>query len=106
VAVTRIASSRFTLFVATENEGRRVPSVARYVTEHGGRRIEVEFRWTGKCKLFVDSREVDSGSVFVGTFKLQDTTPGSNIAANVDVSGPRARVTLLAGGEQIRIPKA
>jgi hypothetical protein len=81
--------------------------MARYVTEHEGRRIAVELvRFTGKCKLVVDNREVDSGYVFLTTFKLQDTTPGSSIAANVDVHALRARVTLLAGGEQIRIPKA
>ncbi len=63
-------------------------------------------RLTGTCKLVVDGREVDSGSAFLGTVKLLDTTPGSHVAVNVDVSGLRVRVTLLAGGEQIRIPKA
>jgi hypothetical protein len=81
--------------------------MARYVTEHAGRRLAVEFgRFTGKCKLVVDGREVDSGSAFLGTLKLLDTTPGSNIAVNVDVSALRVHVTLLAGGQQIRIPKA
>ena len=63
-------------------------------------------RFTGKCKLVVDGREVDSGSAFLATLKLLDTTPGSNIAVKVDVSALRVRVTLLAGGEQLRIPKA
>ncbi len=81
--------------------------MARYVTEHAGRRIAVEYgRFTGKSRLVVDGREVDSGSAFLGTLKLLDTTPGNNIAVNVDVSALRVRVTLLAGGEQIRIPKA
>jgi len=80
--------------------------MAWYVTEHAGHRIAVEFgRFTGKCELVVDGREVDSGSAFLGTLKLLDTTAGSNIAVNVDVSALKVRVTLLAGGQQIRIPK-
>ncbi len=81
--------------------------MARYATEHDGRRVEVVTRITGKCWLRVDGREVATDSTpYLGQeVTLSDETPGSDLVVHVHFRMRGTRVTLRAGGQEFLVPR-
>lgn len=75
--------------------------MARYIGDDNGRRIEVVTRWTTKCELLVDGKQVDSGAMPLlgGTLKLADTLNGTMVNVTSG-NGLRPKVVLLSDGEE------